>query len=257
KSDQSGNHLAGARPLRRCNLFQNLQGSRRNFGTEEIINELLAGISGSRFINDCSTEFAVITQYLGNLEQFHAGHGGHCYTCLSCQIGIQRLGSGCERFAASCLHSCLLSGRCHRVELGQEVINGCRLLGGLREFTAEQLLSQVDGVLSDIGTQFSNYLCAGSFKLLFATCDDTACFFLCLGLCLCFNLLAALTRLLTDFSCLCASVSELCVVLLKCGLCFCLLGFSALDAALNPVFTLLQQFLELRNDKHCEDNKDD
>src|SRR5699024_5299985 len=106
--------------------------------------------------------------------------------------------------------------------------------------TTEQFLSQVDGVLSDFGTQFGNYLSTGSFKLLLAAGDNALCFFLCLGLCLCFNLLAALTRLLTDFSCLCASIGELCVVLLKSSLCFGLLGLSALNAALNPVFTFLQ-----------------
>src|SRR5699024_1654440 len=207
---------------------------------EEIINELLAGVGGGRLINDCPTKFAVFTQNLGDLEQFHAGQSGHCDTSLSCQIRIQRLKSGCQRFAASCLHSCLLSGRCHRVELGQEVINGRCLLSGLREFTTEQFLSQVDGVLADFGPQSGNDLSTGSFELLFGAGDNTLCFCLCLGLCLCFNLLAALTRLLTDLSCLCASIGKLCVVLLKSSLCFGLLGLSALNAALNPVFTFLQ-----------------
>ena len=143
------------------------------------------------------------------------------------------------------------------IQLAQERIDGVGASGGVRQLFTEEFLCQRDGVLAQIVAQFGDDLLAGGLELLLAVFDDAAGLCLCVGAGFCLDLLALLAGCFADLGGFGACFSELCVVLLKSSLGLCLSGLGALNAALDPVFALCEDFLELRKNELPEEQEDD
>src|SRR5690606_38799327 len=144
-----------------------------------------------------------------------------------------------------------------RIELAQEALDRCGLLGLVRSRLTDHLLGQINGRGADFGAELGEDLLALGFQLRVARGHDAVAFGLRLGAHLREDLLALRTRFLTDARGLQPGVSQLLLVLLQRLLGFDLRGLGLGDTTLDLLGALGQNLVQARDHELVEDRGDD
>src|SRR5690606_10375708 len=143
------------------------------------------------------------------------------------------------------------------IELAQEALDRCGLLGLVRNRLTDDLLGQVDGRAADFGAQLGEDLLALGFQLCLARGHDAVALGLGLGAHLREDLLALRTRFLTDARGLQPGVGQLLLVLLQRLLRLGLRGLGLRDPALDLLAAFVQNLGQARDDELVEERGDD